>query len=239
MWNLIICDDQPGCAELLARKIKKFGIDDLQHIYDYASPDRMIFGLQENVIDASIYLLDIKLGDKNGIHIAEEILRSWPDSQIIFMSGYDDYYEDVYDVDHVYFIKKPVNDGILKKSLQRALSKLTIKKTEFFYVENKQGKYIINFDDIYFFEKQQRKVLVRGRNGELLCSFYDKFAEIKEQFPHNFLQCHNSIIVNLKKVYAIERDCFIMRGGGSIPISRSHHKMCQIKFAQYINDSLL
>ncbi len=64
-------------------------------------------------------MIDISV-DNGGIQLAQKVLAVQPHSQIIFMASTDKYYLDVYSVDHVYFLKKPIEPVFLMKALNKA-----------------------------------------------------------------------------------------------------------------------
>lgn len=237
MWNLIICDDEPAIIKKLEEKLQRCkGMDaelsDIGRIFTYCDELALAEDIEEGSVEADIVIMDIKLRYDSGIHVAERILGVRPDCQIIFMSGYDDYYEAVYDVDHIYFLQKPVHDETLAKALRRAIAKLRDLKESFFCRENKSGRFVIPYRNIYYFEKQKRQVLARGHGGQILCSFYGKFDEM-EELPKTFLRCHNSMIVNLGRIKAIERNKFVLIDGETVPISRKYLPESRLGFARY------
>ena len=77
--------------------------------------------VEDGEFQPDVIFMDIKLADGNGIQVARNLLRFLPSAQIIFVSGYDDYYLDVYEVEHIYFIKKPLQDDIVSKALSLSL----------------------------------------------------------------------------------------------------------------------
>ena len=234
MWNIAICDDQPDSISYVKDRLKNMKSPDIGRIIIFSDGSSMLEDLEENLLDANIFIMDIKLGNCNGISIADNILDIRPDSQIIFMSGYDDYYEAVYDVNHIYFMKKPVCSEILCKAVSKATQKLNSGHEEFFIAETKSGKHIISYKDISSFERDKRKINIIGRDGTLLCSFYGKFEDIESSLPANFHRCHNSIFLNLHMVKALENGCFILRDGRAVTISRSHRSESQLAFARFL-----
>ena len=237
MWNIAICDDEPEIVKKVADKLQRCrdadaALSELGWIIAYYDGDTLAEDMEEGKEEADIVIMDIKLKKDNGICIAERILQARPDCQIIFMSGYDDYYEAVYDVDHIFFLQKPISDETLTKALRRALEKLRSLKESYFQRETKSGRFATPYSSIYYFEKEKRQVLVRGNGGQVLCSFYGKFEELSD-LPKNFLRCHNSMIVNLGRVRALERNRFLLIDGGSVPISRRYLEESRLGFARY------
>ena len=139
----------------------------------------------------------------------------------------------MYDVNHIYFLQKPVREEALTKALAIAHNHLLEAKQNCFYVENKSGRFVVPYSKIFIFEKQNRKIILRGKEGAEICSFYGKFEEILPQLPTHFCRCHNGIIVNMEKTVKISQNSFIMQDGQYVAISRSHRNTALCAFASY------
>lgn len=234
MWNIAICDDQPESIEYVKNRLEDMNLPDIGRIFTFSDGKSMLEELKYGALNADIFIMDIDLGNCNGIGLADMVLDLRPDCQIIFMSGYTDYYEAVYDVNHIYFMKKPVCSEILKKAVSKAAEKLSSALEEFFVAENKSGKHIVPYRDIFTFERDRRKINITGHDGVLLCSFYGRLDDIEHELPKYFHRCHNSILLNFSKVKSLESGCFVMRDGQKVAISRSHRNESQLEFARYL-----
>lgn len=233
MADIVICDDREEILKDIEAKIRKADVQGVHRILSYNHGMRMMADIEDQLARAEIFILDIALGACSGISLAQEILSFIPDAQIIFMSGYDAYYEDVYDVNHIYFLQKPVREEALTKALAIAHNHLLEAKQNCFYVENKSGRFVVPYSKIFIFEKQNRKIILRGKEGAEICSFYGKFEEILPQLPAHFCRCHNGIIVNMEKTAKISQNSFIMQDGQYVAISRSHRNTALCAFASY------
>ena len=233
MADIVICDDREEILKDIEAKIRKADVQGVHRILSYNHGMRMMADIEDQLARAEIFILDIALGACSGISLAQEILSFIPDAQIIFMSGYDAYYEDVYDVNHIYFLQKPVRKEALTKALAIAHNHLLEAKQNCFYVENKSGRFVVPYSKIFIFEKQNRKIILRGKEGAEICSFYGKFEEILPQLPTHFCRCHNGIIVNMEKTAKISQNSFIMQDGQYVAISRSHRNTALCAFASY------
>ena len=233
MADIVICDDREEILKDIEAKIRKADVQGVHRILSYNHGMHMMADIEDQLARAEIFILDIALGACSGISLAQEILSFIPDAQIIFMSGYDAYYEDVYDVNHIYFLQKPVREEALTKALAIAHNHLLEAKQNCFYVENKSGRFVVPYSKIFIFEKQNRKIILRGKEGAEICSFYGKFEEILPQLPTHFCRCHNGIIVNMEKTAKISQNSFIMQDGQYVAISRSHRNTALCAFASY------
>ena len=233
MADIVICDAREEILKDLEAKIRKADVQGVHRILSYNHGMHMMADIEDQLARAEIFILDIALGACSGISLAQEILTFIPDAQIIFMSGYDTYYEDVYDVSHIYFLQKPVKEEALQKALKLAQERLLAAKKACFYVENKSGRFVVPYGKIFTFEKQNRRIILRGKEGTEICSFYGKFEEILPQLPAYFCRCHNGIIVNMEKTAKISKNSFIMQDGQYVAISRRHRHTSLCAFASY------
>jgi DNA-binding LytR/AlgR family response regulator len=73
-------------------------------------------------------------------------------------------------------------------------------------IKNKYVLYSINLEDIYYFEKDNKKIKIRTNNKTL--TFYGSFIELENLICKNsfFCRCHKSFIVNYNKILLIDKD---------------------------------
>ena len=71
-----------------------------------------------------IVLMDILLGEDNGIELAKEVFPRERGAAVIFISGYAEYCTDVYEAEHVYFLLKPIRSEQLRNAIEKALAAL-------------------------------------------------------------------------------------------------------------------
>ena len=62
---------------------------------------------------------------------------------------------------------------------------------------------------------------------------FDKVIDLAKAYPHLFLRCHQSYLVNLDYVDKLEDSCFYMRDGQMIPISRNFYKLSKNAYYHY------
>jgi len=157
--------------------------------------------LEQEISDKSqrtIYLLDIDLkGNTTGISIALKIRENDWDSEIIFLTNHDQYFEKVYrSIYKVFdFIEKFDHVKVrLKKDIKNILSqKYDIKM---FRYSNRQIDMQIYLKDILYIyrDTSERKLHIVTTNNEFLLNLTIKKALI--QLDERFILVHRSCIVN-------------------------------------------
>ena len=126
MKTILIYSVDPGFLEEMRSKIQELETDRLSEILLFSEKEKLEFYAAGSREAADVVIIDMDQED-DGIAIAECVLEYQKNSQIIFVSGSDEYYLDVYNVDHVYFLKKPVESRLLAQALEKAGKKLQAK----------------------------------------------------------------------------------------------------------------
>jgi len=111
----ILIDDEKLALDYLEHQLLKAA--DVQIVGKYTNPligkDRV---LKEEV---DIVFLDIQLPEINGIELAEQILLDRPKINIVFITAYDRYAIEAFELNALDYILKPVSAERLIKTIQR------------------------------------------------------------------------------------------------------------------------
>ena len=236
MKKLVICDDDILFAENLKRDILDLLPEVVKTIDIFVPDGESDFFDAVDMTEPAIVLMDIRLGEKNGINLAEEIKTAQPDAQIIFISGYDDYYLDVYEVEHIYFLRKPIERDKLEQAIRRAATRLAEIRKQHFLLSGKGETVKIPLARILYFEKEKRKIHIRTDSGAY--SIYGRFPDIEEQLDGRFQRCHNSYIVNIEQVQRMADKKFFFIGERVVPISRTYYQEAKRVFLRYVGQNM-
>ncbi len=231
----MICDDDKIFLNRLKTEILALKEEYVNQIELFSDVRQFEFFIAERPNEENIVIMDVRLGHTNGIDLAGRILELQPNSQIIFTSGYDSYYLDVYSVEHVYFLKKPVDPELLRKAIRRAGEKMQTFHTQCLMVSNREGIHSIPYNEILYLENELRKVhIYKTAKGEGP-SFYGKLEDVLQSLDDRFIRCHNSYIVNITKVKSLSNRKFYFDGGRNVPISRTYYNEVRKTFLQYMS----
>ena len=204
---IAICDDHIETARDLQRKILDLPLDNIGGINIFTDPDELIFAAEDLHYD--VVFMDIELGSISGIELSARLLRIHPDMQIIFISGYDDYYLQVYDVEHIFFLRKPIETQRLMTALETAQDRILTSRDEFLPVKIKRSILRIPQSGIMYIEKDKRMIRINMVNGEIY-NAYGKLPELLESLNDFFFQCHTSYIINFRYIREMSEKKFIL-----------------------------
>lgn len=224
MLNIAICDDNEDICSIIEKIIidynKKIEIDIRVEIF--YSGEKLIEHLK-NKDKFDLIFLDIELGSTTGIDVASHIRNELDDhiSKIVFITSKDGYERELFEVQPLNFIKKPIDSKKLKKCIQLTIKLLKIDNKSFKY---KKGHNIIKVDikDILYFESKGKKIKIVTYNGSSY--FYDSLKNIEEELPRIFIKPHGSFLINFNKVKALKSKLALMENGTKIPISQRRLK---------------
>lgn len=221
MLHMIICDDDKSITthvkDLIDRQYKKKM--DTFCCYDETALKEYI---QNNEID--IIILDIALGDADGIAIAKEIGIKYPNIKVILLSGFAQLASNVFDADPVYFLSKPIKDDKLYAAVDKAIEMVSTQEISVLTV-NAGGKvHRIMVNEIVYMEIGHRS-----------CKFYlddnscveanIKLSDVMAQLPDYFIFTHQSFACNVNKIKSFSKEDGIeMMSGQLVPVSRRHYK---------------
>ena len=207
--KIAICDDTvEECREVEACAARFFGDRRLKARIDTYKDMPELLAADE---EYDLYLLDVLMPGMTGIEGAGALQKKVERPVVVFITSSLESAVDGYSVNAAGFVLKPVEPERLEATLERVLRKL---------------------EKVVYFENRLHRVYVALDDGELL-TISHKLSELQEELEgfSQFLRCHQSYIVNLDHVEALEESCFQMAGGQVVPVSRNFYK--QSKYAYY------
>jgi DNA-binding LytR/AlgR family response regulator len=237
--RILIVDDETR----LRRRLKEL-IEELQ----LTMPDLEMVGEAENGITAleaieqerpDLVLLDVRMPGLDGFEVLEE-LRSDPPA-IVFVTGYDQYAVQAFEVSAVDFLVKPVEVDRLRRAIEKArrelLSRARVEQIERLMGTLHRQQYLrrviarranlrwpIPVDSIRAFFADHEVVYALSAEGRQMINFSLRELE-KRLDPNQFIRVRRNVIVNLAFMKVVERNdggngVIRLTSGETIAISR-------------------
>jgi signal transduction histidine kinase len=130
--TVLLVDDEEGIRKVLSVAIGDAGYS----VVTAASGAQAVVILENN--DIPLVVADIKMPGMDGLELLQKIKRSWPDSEVIMITGHGDVASAIESLrlGAADFITKPFHDDALEISLSRALAKIKIREQLCEYTEN-------------------------------------------------------------------------------------------------------
>lgn len=221
--RVAICDDEEVQQQLLENYLKEWAAlnEVIIEIKLFQSGEQFLF-LWEDDRDYDLLIFDIEMGQLNGMELAMKIREEDNTIPILFVTGYDDYMSQGYEVAALHYLMKPLH----KEKFFQVLDKL--KKDEkqdlklFFRTE--KGMIALPLSKIWYIEARAHQCILYTKTEEYILS-----ASISEMAEYlgghrDFVRCHRSYLVNLQHISVIVKSELTLDDGRKLPVSRNAEK---------------
>lgn len=229
MIQVLICDNNIIFADWLKQQVKGLLPPPSTVSVCYSSEE--LRRLCQNDLP-QIAVLDIHLDDsqETGISLARELFPVNSGTAVIFVTGYVEYLPDVYEANHVYCLRKPINQVYLERALKKALDAIPAAAT-IFSVHTEKSIQLIDMRDVLCVESFYRKLRIRMWNEAVEC--YGSISSLPAFVQDHMISCHKSFLVNPQYIRTMDRQKFLLKNGSSVPISRAKLSESRQAFLDY------
>ena len=232
MYHIAVCDDEP----IFLTQISEMIIDILSSIGEsceiqkYTSISELKSALQKTSKRCDILILDIMLGESNGISFAECLRDTGGQIPIIFISSSEEFVFDAYSAEPVGYILKPVSRQKLAEALNRAIRHLT---PQSIVIDTPSKTVSFHIRDITYIEVINKELQIHLQDGTVT-KIYKSLSAVREILPKDiFVQCHRCYIVSLHAVHSIKRFEITLKNHEVIPVSKYSYRDVQEQLQQY------
>lgn len=224
MIRVAICDDFPETVTQVNEYLVEYQqLRDVKlDIKSFYNAEELWEYLRRNPCD--LIILDIELVEMNGVELGHLIRTELKDNiiKIVYISAKNCYDRQLFDVQPLNFLQKPIDKEKLFKMVDLT-AELLSSRDRVFVFESKQGTFRMKFNDILYFESFDHYFKIETKSGDY--EFKSTLAEIMEQISDSrFIQVHRSYIINYDNTSHIKYEEITMLNGDVISISRDRRK---------------
>ncbi len=221
MIRIAICDKEKNMRIYLSELVKKEHVE--CEIAQYQSSEEY---LTENR-EYDLLFLEMNLqfpGD--GLKLAEEIRSRKTGKQplIIFVTAYEKYVYDAFDVTAFQYLLKPVDERKFSKVFQRAAKQILFEmKTQKppLVIQCAGVSKAVSIDSIYYVESQGHKVVLHLKDERL--EYYAQIGVLEKELSGQFFRIHKGYLINLSFVNGYNKTAVTLTNGEKLLISKYKH----------------
>lgn len=225
--RIAVCDDDVKIAEYISDKISEYTPD--CSVNTFSNPDSLMTFLCSNETD--LIFMDIVLEDKNGIDVAAKIAEKYPNVMTVFITAFaDKFSEEIFLKLKPYgYLHKPLKTEILHHYLDSANHDIEVRNRK---LSVKIGVDVIDipFEKIIYVESEKRLSHIYIDGCDNPYDTYTKLDDIQRNLDNGFIRCHKSYSVNADYIKSIEKDCFVLKNGKEISISKAMHSEARVRY---------
>lgn len=216
MIRTAVCDDQPAARAALAALIRAQGWP--CEVAEYASAAECLAAPQL----PDLLFLDIGLdgAGPDGMALARRLrARGGPQPLIVFVTGYDRYVFDAFDVGAFQYLLKPVDEAKFAEVFARAAAQLTARQSpRTLTLRFANASRTVPFEAIRYIESSGHKVTLHLREGTFSC--YARLRELEAELGSGFFRIHKGYLVNLAYLSGYTRTEVTLAGGERLLLSK-------------------
>ena len=218
MIHFAICDDEPAQVQFLSQLVTNWcaGRGEVCQITCYSSAEALLFAWEEAPL-ADILLLDILMGQMNGMELARKLRQKQARLQILFITGTPDFVFSGYDVEAVSYLMKPVRPEALDRCLSLACARLSRQSPEVL-VEVGDLCRRVPLAEILYLESFGHTTVLHTAQGDL--ESRKGIQSWEDCLPDSFFRLHRSYLISLDHVAAITKTAVELDSGIRLPIPR-------------------
>lgn len=225
VMKIAICDDEKEIRNMLAEK--------LQTLYPkvtlllYQSGEELLLSHKK----PDILLLDIGMSGKNGMETAKEFRKNNKSTILIFVTVFEDYVFQAFDVGAFHYLVKPFDDTKFEEVLRSAVKQLEDTKhkeikentneTKSLIITAKGQHIVVNLQDIVYAEVFNRKIILHTINEDI--EYYGKMKELEAKAGNDFYRSHRAYLINFNYIKKYDATTIYLKKGQAL-IAKQNYK---------------
>lgn len=185
-----------------------------------------------------LIFLDIELYESSGIDVGDFIRNQNGDytTHIVFVSSKQDYAMQLFKVQPLDFLIKPVTREQIREVLQGSIRQRAESRAVFEYQKG-STYYQLPCSDILYFMSSDKRIKIVVNDGDRP-EFYGRLKNIADRLPKQFLTVHQSYIINCDYVSEYCYETVKMCNGDVVSISKPYRKEVRSRIMRYEKERL-
>lgn len=220
-YRAAICDDCSADAEFVQDILTDWAKSRHLQLHSalFPSAERFLFHYAAHK-DYDLLLLDVEMGEMDGVTMARQIRRENETVQIVFITGYSDYIAEGYDVSALHYLMKPVSREKLFGVLDRALPKQALGR-RCLHLELAGEMVQLPLYEIRYLDVFKNYVTVHARQDYTVKRTLSQF---EQELDEGFFRAGRSLILNLKFIRKVTKTQVHLSDGTVLPLPRGAYE---------------
>lgn len=233
MFRIAICEDEKVQIEymqmLLERWQEKSKVK--AAVDAYTSAEQFLFET-EGKVPYDLLLLDIQMGQLNGVELARKVREQDTRVSIVFLTGIKDYAIEGYEVGAVRYLLKPVKEPELFALLDRICAAAKEQKEDYFLFQTGGVTNRVLFSEILYAEADGHYVRLKTLEKEW--KWKENISALAESLEEKgFFLLRRGLYVNLAKVEQIGKTECSLESGEVLPVPKARYQTLNEAFIAY------
>lgn len=233
MFRIGICEDEPAQQSHLEKCIRAWAErQGCKPVIDkYDSGEQFLFEYEDREA-YDLLILDIQMGQLNGMELAKKIRQQNRSVKIVFLTGVSDYALEGYEVGAVRYLLKPLKQEVLEPLLDTIWQESRKAAGEAFVFTQGGQTYRVPFRDIVYLEAEGHYLSMVTNHEQY--QWKSSFTSVADTFEEQgFFLLKRGLYVNLEYVSRITKTDCILENGEQLPVSKNRYRQLNEAFISY------
>lgn len=229
MLHIVLCDDDAAFTADLAQRIEVLPAFSPRSMRVRCLTDPAALLADEEPCD--LLLLDIDLGQYNGIEVARTLRRTRPDTVLIFVTNYKEYAPEGYEVNAFRYLAKGELDGKLEAYFEDALAVCCARRQTVELVCGGEPV-AVPLPALMYIESRgrDRHLHLQGGPRSHLVT-HTTLTQLEELLrDQGFLRLHKSYLVNMAYLDTLQSTGARLTDGTALPVSTRSYRVSKQRF---------
>lgn len=223
MFRVLICDDENFTCSYIEQVLLDYAEkEDINIISEVCCTGEGLLQYMKQNSNVDMLFLDIELPGMNGTEVGNVLRNELKNEnvQIVFISSYDSYAMQLFQVRPFDFLIKPLKEDAIIDIFKK-YRRIFGNDRKFFTYKTGRHEEKILLSEIMYFKCEYRKICIVTNNKKIL--YYGNIKEVHESIPSpDFWSVHNSYIINSKHVKQFLENKIVMSDDTVIPVSHAY-----------------
>jgi two-component system LytT family response regulator len=222
--QIAVCDDEKEIRDMLAEMIGKLYPEAALSLYQ-SGEELLLSGKEPDIL-----LLDIQMPGKDGMETAKELRRENKKVIIIFVTAWDDFVFQAFDVGAFHYLIKPfdgrkfaevLHHAVIQSEDRKKLERAGREREKPSLMITARGEHItVNLEDIVYAEVFDRKVVLHTMDADI--GYYGKMRELEEKAGDGFYRTHRSFLVNFGYIRKYDATTVYLKKGQALMAKQNY-----------------
>lgn len=230
MLNIAIVDDEQVHRDILVRYIEEWKererCEAEAETFDSGEAFYFAWCGQQRY---DVLFLDIMMGGADGISLAKRLREQGKDLTIIFTTGIADYMQEGYEVEAMHYLLKPLDREKVWECLDKCMKRRE-EDAKWILLPTEEGLVKTDASKILYAEAVGHYCVLECMEERLQLKLGIRELARKLEESGEFLFCHRSYLVNLRRVSKVGRQDIVMDSGALVPVSRRLYNQVNDRF---------
>lgn len=237
--RVLVCDDDDRFREIILQYLNEIAIEqnlrlDIQEFYKLEA----LLDQVKKESEIQLIFLDIIFQEEqdNGLKIAEEIQKINPRIKIVFITNYDSFAVQGYQVNAIGYLVKPIEYTEFKIQFQKYLSKIR-EEERYICIKAECNYAMIQYSELIYVDTMERNIRIHTVYHTYKVRHTMKELEDILKVDSRFFRSHTSYIVNIEYILFINGLEILLKNGERILLSKYKKKKIMQKMLEYSRNS--